>query len=74
MYKIIEMQTTNGTTAHIVTTKSTRNEAEAEFHRVLAAAAVSNVEVHSCTILTEEGFQIMTGCYKHEPAAQNAAE
>ena len=72
MYKIIEMQTTNGSTAHIVTTKATRNEAEAEFHRVLAAAAVSNVEIHSCTILTEEGFQIMTGCYKHEPAEEAA--
>ena len=65
MYKIIEMQTTGGQTAHLVTTKETRNEAEAEFHRVLAAAAISSVEIHSCTILTEEGFQIMTGCYKH---------
>ena len=65
MFKIIEMQTTNGTTTHIVTTAATRNEAEADYHRVLSAAALSNVEVHSCTILTEEGFQVKVGCYRH---------
>ena len=69
MFKIIEMQTINGNTSHIVTNANTQNEAEAEFHRVMAAAAVSNVEIHACTILTETGFQLMTGFYKHEPVA-----
>ena len=68
-YKIIEMQTNNGTTAHIVTDAATRNEAEAEWHRVLAAAAVSNVQTHSCVILSEEGVLVMSGCYKHDQGA-----
>ena len=61
MYKIIEMQTNNGTTAHLVTTAATRNEAEAEWHRVLGAAAVSSVEIHSCVILSDEGVRVQNG-------------
>ena len=60
-YFICEIQNN----AHIMTKKQTRNEAESEFHRVLAAAAVSNVETHSCIVFTEEGFTVMSQCYKH---------
>ena len=66
MYIVIELQTSNGTTAHIVTHHATREEAESKYHTVLAAAAVSNVEIHAATILTAEGFQLMYQCYKHE--------
>lgn len=61
MYFICEIQ--NG--AHLMTTRQTRNEAEAEFHRVLSAAAVSSVETHSCIVFTEEGFTVLNQCYKH---------
>ena len=64
-YIVIELQTTNGTTANIVTTHATREEAESKYHTVLAAAAVSNVEVHAATILTPDGFQLMSQAYRH---------
>ena len=62
MYFIIEIQ--NG--AYIITTKETINEAESEFHRILAAAAVSDVETHACTVLNNEGQQLLSRCYKHK--------
>lgn len=66
MYIINEYQTTNGATA-IVTpvTVAEQNEAESIFHQKMSYAAVSNVDVHSVTLETEEGFQVMRGCYKH---------
>ena len=68
-YIVIELQTNNGTTANIVTTHATREEAESKYHTVLAAAAVSNVEIHAATILTPDGFQLMSQSYNH-PAAE----
>ena len=64
-YIVIELQTTNGTTANIVTTHATREEAESKYHTVLAAAAISNVEIHAATILTPDGFQLMAKAYNH---------
>lgn len=61
MYFIIEIQ--NG--AYLITTKETINEAESEFHRVLTAAAISDVETHACTVLNSEGQQLLSRCYKH---------
>ena len=66
MYFIIETQAAEGGTgAAIVTTKSTRNEAEAEYHRVLQAAAVSGVYKHGAVILTEDCMPLMPKCYEH---------
>lgn len=64
-YIVIELQTTNGVTSNIVTTKATREEAENLYHTILAAAAISNVEIHAATILTPDGFQLMSQAYKH---------
>ena len=67
MYFICEIQNNS----YIMTEKQTRNEAEAEFHRVLAAAAVSQVETHSCIVFTEEGFTVLNQCYKHPAEQEN---
>ena len=64
-YIVIELQTNGNQTANIVTTHATREEAESKYHTVLAAAAVSNVEVHAATILTPDGFQLMSQAYHH---------
>ena len=66
MYIVIELQTNGGQTTNIVTSHATREAAESQYHTVLAAAAVSSVEKHAATIITEEGFQLMYQCYKHE--------
>ena len=66
-YVIIEMQTTNGSTA-IVTPASYDNNisAEAAFLTKCAAARVSGLDVHSVTLLDEEGKVVARKCYKAE--------
>ena len=67
MFIVVETQTTNGVTAVVPPVSFTdRNAAEAKYHTVLAAAAVSNVETHACIVFTEEGFPVLHDCYKHE--------
>lgn len=72
MYYIIELQTTNGTPAHIVQTASTRNEAMSKYHQVLASAAISQVDIHACTIIDDHGISIAREFYVHneEPVVQ----
>ncbi len=64
-YVIIEMQTTNGSTA-IVTPASYNNEisAEAAFLTKCAAARESGLDAHSVTLLDEEGKVKARKCYK----------
>lgn len=71
-FYIIEIQQyTNGEFGHIVhfafdenTTKA-RLKAEAKYHEVLAAAAVSELPQHSATLLTSDGRAVMNQCYRH---------
>ena len=64
-YIIIEMQTTGSSTA-IVTPVTYDNaiSAEAAFLTKCAAARVSGLDVHSVTLLDEEGKIIARKCYK----------
>lgn len=68
MYIVIELQKNGDQVANIVTSHSTRQEAEAKYHTILAAAAVSGVEVHSAVMLSDEGFPLRNECYKDKPA------
>ena len=43
-----------------------RLKAEAKYHEVLAAAAVSELPQHSASLLTSDGRCIMNQCYRHE--------
>ena len=71
-YYIFEIQQyANGEYGHIVhfafdedATKA-RLKAESKYHEVLAAAAVSELQSHSATLLTSDGRIIMNQCYKH---------
>ena len=65
-YIIIEMQTNGENTAIITTVKHNANEAEQQYHTVLAAAAVSNVDIHAACMLTERGNVVKYECYTHE--------
>ena len=64
-YIIIEMQTTSGSTA-IVTPASYNDNisAEAAFLTKCAAARVSGLDVHSVSLLDEEGKVVARKCYK----------
>ena len=64
-YLVIEIQTTGNVTAHIATAYDNQPQAEAKFHQILAAAAVSQLEVHSAVILNEFGAVVQQGYYDH---------
>lgn len=65
-YIVIELQTTGNSTANIVTAYDSKEQAESAYYAILSAAAVSSVPVHSAAIITEEGYPLMSGHYKHE--------
>lgn len=74
MYIVTELQTNGGQTANITTAHADRQEAEARYHSILAAAAVSTVEIHAAVMVSDEGFPLRHECYKHAPAASVAEE
>lgn len=47
-----------------------QNSAEAKFHSILAAAAVSKLPVHSAVLMNETGFPIDHKSYTHEEEAE----
>ncbi|MDO4974144.1 MAG: hypothetical protein Q4E38_08045 [Eubacteriales bacterium] len=68
MYFIMEIQgNADGSFAHLVTRAPSRLEAESEYHRVLSAAAVSGLPMHSAVLLDATGTALMSQCYTHEP-------
>lgn len=40
-------------------------KAEAKYHEVLAAAALSNTKSHAAILFTSEGFPMLNECYKN---------
>ncbi len=66
MYIVIELQKSGDQVGNIVSSHATLAEAEAKYHAVLAAAAVSNVEAHSAVLLNAYGVSIKNECYRHE--------
>lgn len=71
-YYIIEIQQyANGEYGHLVhyawdeNSDTARLKAEAKYHEVLAAAAVSETKKHSAIIISDESFPVLYQCYKH---------
>lgn len=65
MFIVTEIQTVNGQTSTITNQFATLNEADNKYHSVLAAAAVSNVEVHAAIMYTNCGNYIKSEYCKH---------
>ena len=65
MYKIIEMQTNGGSCVHLVFDAATKEEAYSKYYQVLSAAAISDVEVHSAIMLTDESEPIVHKSFEH---------
>ena len=65
-YLVIEIQNNGGTVSNICTAYATKNAAEAAYHTILAAAAVSSVDVHTAVMIDEEGGFLKAECFKHE--------
>ena len=73
-FYIVEIQKSlNGEYGHIVhyeydaDYEIARHKAESKYHQVLMAAAVSNTEMHSATMISSEGVPLRNECYKHTP-------
>ena len=68
MFIVIELQKVNDSqVANIVTAYTEQNAAEAKFHDILRAAAVSTLPCHSAVILDETGRTIKgPEFYRHE--------
>ena len=74
-YYILEIQQyANGEYGHLVhiaydeSADKARLKAEAKYHEVLAAAAVSELPSHAAVIIAQDGFPVMHQCYHHETA------
>ena len=70
MYIVLELQTTcspDGDSTAVLQpiTKADRNEAESVYHTILAAAAVSSVDIHAALIIDERGNLILRQSYDH---------
>ncbi len=65
-YIVIELQTNDdGTVGVISNSYDSRQEAERQYHLILAAAATSSVKVHSALLLTPDGKVLMNEHYSH---------
>lgn len=68
-YIVIELQTNaDSTVGNIVNTYSSREEADARYHTILAAAAISEVPVHAAVLMTSNGNALRNECYRHKAA------
>lgn len=65
MFIIIEIQNDGTNVGTIVTKKDTRDEADATYHTILAAASVSNVAIHSAVMLTGDGGYVCHETHYH---------
>lgn len=46
------------------------NSAEAKYHAILSAAAVSSLPVHSAILMNETGYVIRSQSYTHEDVSE----
>ena len=67
MYIVIELQkVSDEQVANIVNAYTNKDEAERQYHTILAAAAVSTLACHSATMLDEKGNMLKHEYYQHE--------
>ena len=64
---IIQEIQTNGTTTALApaVTFTDKNQADSRYHTILAAAAISSVEVHTVLMYDEHGNVIKRDFYEH---------
>lgn len=65
-YIVIELQKTGDTLADLEYAYTDYNRVLEKYHKVLAAAAVSNVEVHSASVLDDTGVVMKNECFMHK--------
>lgn len=63
-YLVLEIQVNEGITSNLVYDFENQRQAESKYHTVLAAAAISNLDVHTAMLTDENGFLYETRSYK----------
>ena len=63
MLTVIELQTNNGTTTVLTNSYAEESLAWQKYYQVLSFAAVSDIDIHSATIINEEGYAIENGYF-----------
>lgn len=74
MFFIVELQTNDGVSSHIVSTESDLNSALSAYHNVLHYAAVSNNDIHACVVLDETGGVIARDSFTHPKTTSEPEE
>ena len=71
MYILHEIQTTGNSTALVpAQTFTDKNQAESAYHTAMAAAAISNVTVHTVVLMDEHGNTVKREFYEHIAEAE----
>ena len=66
MYLVMEIQKNGDQVSNLVYSYANRNEAESKYYSILSVAALSTVEQHAVTLLTDQGNCIMSRFYVHK--------
>ena len=74
MFIVIELQTNNGVTGNFVFAFGNLEDAYAKYYNILAAAAKSNVEIHTALILTADGSVVRCEHFEHPVEQVEVAE
>lgn len=69
MYIVIEIQTSNAVST-LTWQYDTLQAAEAKYHSILAAAAVSSLPVHAAVVMTNAGVVCKSEAYRHGEDAE----
>ena len=68
-YIVVELQTyTDGTFGHLVWDYDKIAEAESKYYTVMAAAAISEVPIHACSLLDATGRLLLHAYYDRRSA------
>ena len=65
-YLVIELQTTNGTTANIVKQYSDLNSAESAYYSTCSSAVISTVDTHAVVLMNENGITLKNERFIHK--------
>ena len=70
-FLVVEIVTqADGRIAAPVNAFETEAEARSKFHAVMTQAYKSSNPIHSCSLLTGEGFELCHECVKHEQSQE----
>ena len=66
-YLVLEIQVNEGITSNLIYDFENKRQAESKYHTVLAAAAISNLDVHTAMLTDENGYLYETKSYTKIP-------